>query len=118
MIATFVDNVIYRFSLPWNGLGRRQGGATTLSSDQARGDFVNQMDYDSDANRLLTNNSSVTTSFAIKSINVASATSGSLTNASLTAAPSAFRASPFESNVWYVGLKNGGLIKTYGSHKY
>ena len=33
-IATFVYNVIYRFNLPWNGLGRRQGGATTLSSSQ------------------------------------------------------------------------------------
>ena len=113
MIATFVANVIYRFNLPWNGLGRRQGGATTLSSDQSRGDFVNQMDFDSDANRLLTNNSSGT-SFAIKSINVASATSGSLTSASLTAAPSAFRASPFESNVWYVGLKNGSLLRLSG----
>ena len=113
MIATFVANVIYRFSLPWNGLGRRQGGATTLSSDQSRGDFVNQMDYDSDANRLLTNNSAGT-SFAIKSINVASNTNGSLTNAALTDAPSAFRASPFESNVWYVGLKNGSLLRLTG----
>jgi chitodextrinase len=113
MIATFVANVIYRFNLPWNGLGRRQGGATTLSSDQSRGDFVNQMDYDSDANRLLTNNSN-STSNAIKSINVASNSNGSLTNAALTAAPSAFRASPFENNAWYVGLKNGGLLKLTG----
>lgn len=113
MIATFVANVIYRFNLPWNGLGRRQGGATTLSSDQSRGDFVNQMDYDDDANRLLTNNSN-STSNAIKSINVATTSSGSLTNALLTAAPSAFRASPFESNAWHVGLKNGNLIKLTG----
>ena len=110
MIATFVANVIYRFNLPWNGLGRRQGGATTLSNDQSRGDFVNQMDYDSDANRLLTNNSNSTQN-AIKSINVASNSSGSLTNSLLTAEPSAFRASPFANNVWYVGLKNGDLIR-------
>ncbi|RNC88234.1 MAG: DUF5011 domain-containing protein [Winogradskyella sp.] len=110
MIATFVANVIYRFNLPWNGLGRRQGGATTLSNDQSRGDFVNQMDYDSDANRLLTNNSNNTQN-AIKSINVASNSSGSLTNSLLTAEPSAFRASPFANNVWYVGLKNGNLIR-------
>lgn len=113
MIATFIANVIYRFDLPWNGLGRFQGGATTLSNDQSRGDFVNQMDYDSDANRLLTNNSN-TSQNAIKSINVATTTSGSLTNALLTAGPSAFRASPFESNAWYVGLKNGELIKLTG----
>ena len=110
MIATFVANVIYRFNLPWNGLGRRQGGATTLSNDQSRGDFVNQMDYDDDANRLLTNNSN-TSQNAIKSINVASNSSGSLTNSLLTAEPSAFRASPFANNVWYVGLKNGNLIR-------
>lgn len=113
MIATFVANVIYRYNLPWNGLGRRQGGATTLSSDQTRGDFVNQMDYDNDANRLLTNNSN-SAGNAIKSINVASNSSGSLTNNLLTAAPSAFRASPFESNAWHVGLKNGNLIKLTG----
>ena len=110
MIATFVNNVIYRFSLPWNGLGRRQGGATTLSSDQSRGDFVNQMDYDSDANRLLTNNSNQSQN-AIKSINVASNSSGSITNAALTAKPTAFRASPFANNVWHVGLANGGLLR-------
>jgi len=110
MIATFVANVIYRFNLPWNGLGRRQGGATTLSNDQSRGDFVNQMDYDDDANRLLTNNSNNTQN-AIKSINVAANSNGSLTNALLTAEPSAFRASPFANNVWYVGLKDGNLIR-------
>ncbi|MDO1502255.1 DUF5011 domain-containing protein [Winogradskyella maritima] len=110
MIATFVNNVIYRFNLPWNGLGRRQGGATTLSSDQSRGDFVNQMDFDSNANRLLTNNSAGT-SYAIKSINVASNSNGSITNAALTAKPTAFRASPFANNVWYVGLANGGLLR-------
>ena len=113
MIATFIANVIYRFNLPWNGLGRRQGGATTLSNDQSRGDFVNQMDYDSDANRLLTNNSNSSQN-AIKSINVASNSNGSLTNNLLTEKPSAFRASPFESNAWYVGLKNGELIKLTG----
>ncbi|SHG78096.1 immunoglobulin-like domain-containing protein [Winogradskyella jejuensis] len=110
MIATFVNNVIYRFNLPWNGLGRRQGGATTLASSQTTGDFVNQMDYDSDANRLLTNNSSGS-SFSIRSINVASNSSGTFTNAALTAKPTAFRASPFANNVWYVGLANGGLVR-------
>ncbi len=110
MIATFVNNVIYRFNLPWNGLGRRQGGATTLSSDQSRGDFVNPMGYDSDANRLLSNNSNQTEN-AIKSINVASNSSGSITNAALTGRPTAFRASPFANNTWYVGLANGGLVR-------
>ena len=112
-IATFVNNVIYRFSLPWNGLGRRQGGATTLSSSQTTGDFVNQMDYDSDANRLLTNNSSGT-SYSIRSINVASNSSGTFTNAALNAKPTAFRASPFASNTWYVGMANGGMVRLTG----
>jgi len=110
MIATYVHNVIYRFNLPWNGLGRQQGGATTLSNDQTTGNFVNPMGYDSDANRLLSNNSTATAN-AIKSINVAANNNGSLTNAALTAAPTAFRASPFESDAWHVGLANGELIK-------
>ncbi|WP_299670522.1 GEVED domain-containing protein [uncultured Polaribacter sp.] len=110
MIATYVNNVIYRFSLPWNGQGRIDGGATTLSSDQSTGDFVNPMDYDSDANRLLSNKSTGTSN-AILSINVASNSNGTLTNAALTASPTAFRASPFASNTWYVGLSNGGLVK-------
>ncbi|RZN74491.1 MAG: hypothetical protein EVB12_08285, partial [Winogradskyella sp.] len=110
MIATYVYNQIYRFNLPWNGLGRRQGGATTLSSDQASGDFVNQMGYDSDANRLLTNSSSGST-FRIKSINVASNSSGTLTNAALTGKPTAFGVSPFANNTWHVGLANGGLLR-------
>ncbi len=109
-IATFVRNVIYRFNLPWNGLGRRQGGATTLANSQTTGDFVNQMDYDSDANRLLTNNSSGT-SFSIRSINVAANNSGTFTNAALNAKPTAFRASPFANNTWYVGMANGGLLR-------
>jgi chitodextrinase len=110
MIATFIQNVIYRFSLPWNGQGRRQGGATTLSSDQSTGDFVNPMDYDSNANRLLTNGSAGT-NFAIKSFNVAANSNGTLTNAALTAKPTAFRASPFANNTWYAGLENGSLIR-------
>ncbi|WP_411766068.1 fibronectin type III domain-containing protein [Winogradskyella sp. A3E31] len=113
MIATYVFNVIYRFSLPWNGQGRLQGGATTLSSDQSSGDFVNQMDYDSDANRLLSNASAGTT-YRIKSINVATTSSGTLTSASLNAKPTAFRASPFETNTWYVGTANGGLLRLTG----
>tara|TARA_R110000787_G_scaffold6697_4_gene23263 strand:+ start:423 stop:5087 length:4665 start_codon:yes stop_codon:yes gene_type:complete len=109
-IATFVNNVIYRFNLPWNGQGRRQGGATTLLSSQTTGDFVNPMDYDSNANRLLTNNSAGT-SYSIRSINVAANTNGTITNAALTNKPTAFRASPFAANTWYVGLANGGLVK-------
>lgn len=107
-IATFVNNVIYRFDLPWNGLGRRQGGSTTLLSDQNTGDFVNQMDYDSDANRLLTNNSTQT-SFSIRSINVAANSNGTFTDNSLTSKPTAFRASPFATNTWYVGTADGSL---------
>ena len=110
MIATYVNNVIYRFNLPWNGQGRIDGGATTLSSDQSTGDFVNPMDYDSNANRLLSNKSSAA-SIAILSINVASNTSGTLVNNALTASPTAFRASPFATNSWLVGLANGGLVK-------
>ncbi len=110
MIATFVNNVIYRFNLPWDGRGRRQGGSTTLSSDQSRGDFVNPMDYDSDANRLLSNNSNRTEN-AILSINVAANNRGSLTNGALTDSPTAFRASPFANNVWHVGLADGNLVR-------
>ena len=110
MIATYVFNVIYRFNLPWNGQGRIDGGATTLSNDQNTGDFVNPMDYDSDANRLLTN-ASTTSANAIKSFNVASNSNGSLTNAALTGKPTAFRASPFATNTWYVGMANGGLLR-------
>lgn len=113
MTATFTNNVIYRFNLPWNGLGRRQGGATTLSNDQTTGDFVNPMDYDSNANRLLTNGSAGA-NLAIKSFNVAANSNGTLTNAALTAKPTAFRASPFVNNTWYVGLENGGLIRLTG----
>ncbi|CAM1345760.1 GEVED domain-containing protein [Tenacibaculum crassostreae] len=110
MIATYVKNVIYRFSLPWNGQGRRQGGATTLSSDQNTGDFVNQMGFDSDANRLLANNSTSSAN-SILSINVASNSKGTLSNALLDAKPTAFRASPFTANRWFVGLANGKLLK-------
>ncbi|MFD1062503.1 immunoglobulin-like domain-containing protein [Winogradskyella litorisediminis] len=110
LIATYVFNQIYRFNLPWNGLGRRQGGATTLSSDQSSGDFVNQMGYDSDANRLLTNASSGST-FRIKSINVASNSSGFLSNSALNSKPTAFGVSPFANNTWHVGLANGGLLR-------
>ncbi|MGG8496241.1 fibronectin type III domain-containing protein [Tenacibaculum sp. TC6] len=110
MIATYVHNVIYRFSLPWNGSGRAQGGATTLLNDQSTGDFVNPMDYDDAANRLLTN-ASTSTAKSIKSINVAANTKGNITNALLDASPTAFRASPFANNTWYVGLANGKLLK-------
>ncbi|RSC95297.1 T9SS C-terminal target domain-containing protein [Tenacibaculum singaporense] len=110
MIATYVNNVIYRFSLPWNGLGRRQGGATTLSSDQNTGDFVNPMGYDNDANRLLSN-ASTSSAKSILSINVASNSKGNITNALLDASPTAFQASPFTNNAWFVGLANGKLLK-------
>ena len=113
MIATYVHNVIYRFSLPWNGQGRRQGGATQLSSDQNTGNFVNPMGYDSNANRLLSNNTDKnnTANTAILSVNVASNSKGSLTNSLLDAQPTAFRASPFTNNRWIVGLANGKLLK-------
>ncbi|XRE43268.1 hypothetical protein ACIVBQ_001472 [Tenacibaculum discolor] len=110
MIATYVNNVIYRFSLPWNGLGRQQGGATTLSSDQNTGDFVNPMGYDNDANRLLSN-ASTSSANSILSINVASNSKGNITNALLDASPTAFQASPFTNNAWFVGLANGKLLK-------
>ncbi|PKH49867.1 hypothetical protein CXF68_03755 [Tenacibaculum sp. Bg11-29] len=113
MIATYVNNVIHRFNLPWNGVSKMQGGSTSLLNDQASGDFVNPMDYDSDANRLLTN-ASTSTAKSIKSINVAANTKGNITNALLTAKPTAFRASPFANNTWYVGLANGNLVKLTG----
>ncbi|TCI92161.1 fibronectin type III domain-containing protein [Tenacibaculum sp. M341] len=115
MISTFTNNVIYRFNLPWNGRSRLQGGATVLSQNQNTGSFVNEMDFDSDANRLLSNNTArdnagnVTVS--ILSINVANNSNGTLTNANLDAAPTAFRASPFTNNRWFVGLANGSLLR-------
>lgn len=111
MIATYVFNVIYRFDLPWDGVSRIQGGATSLANSQTTGDFVNQMGYDDDANRLLSNNSSGG-SFSIRSINVNNTSSGTLTNNTvLTSKPTAFRASPFAANTWYVGTDNGSLIR-------
>jgi len=109
MIATYVRNVIYRFNLPWNGVSRINGGATQLVNSQT-GDFVNQMGYDDDANRLLTNNSSGS-SYSIRSVNVAANSNSTFTNAALNAKPTAFRASPFASNTWYVGMANGGLLR-------
>ena len=110
IIATYIANVIYRFDLPWNGLGRIDGAATTLSYSLNTGDFVNQMDYDSDANRLLSNNSSGT-SYSIRSIDVAANNSGILTSTALTTKPTAFRGSPFATNTWYVGTASGGLLR-------
>ncbi len=113
MTATFTNNVIYRFNLPWDGRGRRQGGATTLVSEQTTGDFVNQMGFDSDANFLLSNASSGGT-FSIKTVNVAAVSSANITNALLTSKPTAFVASPFANNSWYVGTATGGLLKLTG----
>ncbi len=110
MTATFTNNRIYRFSLPWDGRGRRQGGATTLVSEATTGDFVNQMGYDSDANYLLSNASSGG-NFAIKTINVAANSNANITNAALTSKPTAFIASPFTNNTWYVGTAGGGLLR-------
>ena len=109
MIATYTNNVIYRFNLPWNGVSRIQGGATTILNERTTGDFVNPMGYDSQVNRLLSNASGAAKS--IKSINVASNTKGNITNALLDASPTAFQASPFTNNTWYVGLSNGKLLK-------
>ena len=117
MIATYVFNVVYRFNLPWNGVSRIQGGATTIFNNQCSGQFVNPMGYDSNANRLLTDGSPfdcttrALTHRSIRSINVATNTNGELKNNLLTAAPSAFRASPFANNTWYVGLADGKLLK-------
>ncbi len=110
MTATFTNNVIYRFNLPWDGRGRRQGGATTLLSERNTGDFVNQMGYDSDANFLLSNASSGS-NFSIKTIDVANNRNNNITNAALTSKPTAFIASPFANNTWYVGTAGGGLLR-------
>nr|WP_321233007.1 GEVED domain-containing protein [uncultured Psychroserpens sp.] len=117
MIATYVYNTIYRFNLPWNGVSRINGGATTLYNNSCSGKFVNPMGYDDDANRLLTNGSPFNCStgaysyISIRSINVGSNSNGELTDNLLTAQPSAFRASPFAANTWYVGLEDGSLIR-------
>ncbi|WP_103068389.1 fibronectin type III domain-containing protein [Aquimarina sediminis] len=110
MIATYTHNVIYRFNLPWDGLSRINGGATTLVYDTSTGDFVNQMGYDSDANILLSN-ASTSSSFVIKTTDVAANSNADITNASLTSKPTAFVPSPFANNTWYVGTATGGLIK-------
>ncbi len=111
MISTYVYNYIYKFKLPWDGRGRLQGGATYLYRDGRSGQFVNPMDLDSDANRLLTD-ASTRSYTAILSIDVAKDTvNGKLYNRLLTAAPTAFRASPFTENRWFVGLRNGRLLK-------
>ncbi len=113
MIATYTNNVIYRFSLPWNGLSRIRGGATTLLNERTTGDFVNQMGYDSDANFLLSNATSGT-NYAIKTVNVASNSNANITNALLTSKPTAFIASPFANNTWYVGTATGQLLRLTG----
>nr|WP_321245312.1 GEVED domain-containing protein [uncultured Psychroserpens sp.] len=110
MIATYVFNVIYRFDLPWDGVSRINGGATSLANSQTTGDFVNQMSYDDDANRLLANNSAGG-SFSVRSINVNNASSGTLSNGALTSKPTAFRASPFTTNTWYLGTADGSLLR-------
>ena len=110
MTATFTNNVIYRYNLPWDGRGRRQGGATTILNERTTGDFVNQMGYDSDANFLLSNASSGG-SFSIKTIDVAGNRNNNITNAVLTAKPTAFIASPFANNTWYVGAADGKLFR-------
>ncbi len=110
MLATYTNNVIYRFTLPWSGRSRIQGGATTLVNDRSSGDFVNPMGYDSDANYLLSNASSGD-NFAIKTINVAGNRNANITNALLTNKPTAFIASPFANNSWLVGTATGGLLR-------
>ncbi|WP_106794594.1 CUB domain-containing protein [Aquimarina sp. Aq78] len=114
MIATYVRNVIYRFNLPWDGRSRIQGGATTLVDDDSSGDFVNQMGYDSDANFLLSNNThrvNNNTVYSIKTIDVARDRNADITNALLTSKPTAFIASSFANNTWYVGTASGGLLR-------
>ncbi|WP_109853030.1 fibronectin type III domain-containing protein [Aquimarina sp. AU58] len=116
MIATYTNNVIYRFNLPWDGRSRIQGGATTLVNDDGTGDFVNQMGYDSDANYLLSNSSSYdaateTWNYVIRTIDVAGNRNDTITNALLTSKPTAFIASSFANNTWYVGTASGGLLR-------
>ena len=116
MIATYTNNVIYRFNLPWDGRSRIQGGATTLVNDPNSGDFVNQMGYDDNANFLLSNASAYNTAtsswdYFVKTIDVAGNRNANITNAALTAKPTAFVASPFANNTWYVGTASGGLLR-------
>ncbi len=112
MTATFTNNVIYRFSLPWDGRGRAQGGATTLVNEGSTGDFVNPMGYDSEANFMLTNSTpSRTTNYQIKTIDVAGNRQSDITNALLTGSPTAFIASPFANGTWFVGTANGKLLR-------
>ncbi len=117
MTATFTNNNIYKFNLPWDGRGRRQGGATTLLRENS-GDFVNQMGYDSDRDYLLSNatvrNADNTSTFAIKTIDVANNRNANITNTLLTSKPTAFIASPFANATWYVGTATGGLLRLTG----
>lgn len=108
MITTYVYNNVYRFNLPWNG-----ARPVTLLRENS-GSFTNPMDYDSDANFLLSN---ATTrvggvrNYAIKTIDVARNRNANLTNALLTSTPTAFLASPFANNTWYVGTASGKVFR-------
>ncbi|WP_422089875.1 CUB domain-containing protein [Tenacibaculum ovolyticum] len=116
MIATYTNNVIYRYDLPWDGRSRMQRGSVTLLNERTTGEFTNPMGYDSQADRLLSDASVRATAIrpairSIKSLDVALNTNGNITNALLTASPTAFQASTFTNGRWFVGLKNGHLLK-------
>lgn len=115
-ISTLFFNNIYRFKLPWNGKSRIQGGGTALVNNNNEGHFVNEMGYDSKSNVLLSNATtfnSANNTFTpkIRVTNVAKNQSRTITSNSLPEIPTAFRASPFSNDVWYVGLRDGGLFR-------
>lgn len=114
MIATYTNNTIYRYNLPWDGRGRRQGGATQLSSERT-GSFVNEMGYDNDADFIVSNatvvNQDNSRNYAIKTIDVARNSNRDITNSVLNSTPTAFVASPFSDNEWLIGLANGRLLR-------
>ncbi|QKX03629.1 T9SS type A sorting domain-containing protein [Aquimarina sp. TRL1] len=113
MTATYTNNNIYRFNLPWDGVGQEQGGGEEILRE-ATGDFVNQMGYDSDANFILSNatvRANNVNHTSIKTIDVANNRNGNIDNQMLTAKPTAFVASTFANNTWYVGAADGKLFR-------
>ncbi len=114
LILTTPANFIYRVDLPWNG--SLDDSIYTTLVEEASGDFVNPMGYDSDANFLLSNSSAFNFDtfefdFRIKTIDVAGNRNDNITNMLLTNSPTAFVASPYRSNKWLVGLKDGNIVE-------
>ncbi|QKX03630.1 T9SS type A sorting domain-containing protein [Aquimarina sp. TRL1] len=110
MISTYVFNNIHRYKLPWDGKGQQAGGGEAILSE-GTGDFVNQMGYDNDANFILSNASKRGGNTSIKTIDVANNRNGNIDNQMLTAKPTAFVASTFANNTWYVGAADGKLFR-------